>query len=178
MSTQPDDTYDACAWGSHLPALLACVGASHGPVLELGVGHFSTPALHCLVLAMDRSLVSVEDDKKWFREFAEYGRHSNRHTLIHGKYDDVFHQNPYIIGTHRWGTVFIDNSPGGERRMHDFMWFADCSDFVVVHDYEKENEEAIAPLLKGMEWHVTRRYLPPTLVASHSRKLPRCVRIY
>ena len=42
----------AVKWQSHLPALLACIAVTHGPVLELGVGHFSTPHLHALCGAL------------------------------------------------------------------------------------------------------------------------------
>jgi len=40
--------------GTHLPALLACVSRTAGGVIELGVGHFSTPILHAVCEAAGR----------------------------------------------------------------------------------------------------------------------------
>jgi hypothetical protein len=70
--------------------------------------------------------------------------------------------------------AFIDNSPGGERRRKDFEFFIKLADFVVVHDYEKDNEEHIFPVLAGVKHkYVTRTYEPPTLVASNTMAIPK-----
>lgn len=71
-----------------------------------------------------------------------------------------------------WSVVLIDNSPGGERRKNDFLSMIECSEFVVCHDYHKENQEAIEPLLDNMNRYVCNYYQPPTLVASLTRKIP------
>lgn len=157
-----DSQYDALAWGSHLPALLCAVGASAGAVIELGVGHFSTPALHALCGAMGRKLVSVEADAKWRAEFQ-------------GKMQGPMHEfksTPSATG--QWGCAFIDDSPGGIHRASMFLLLAPLSQFVVVHDYHMENEEAIGPLLVGFKFHVTKSYQPPTLIASRS-ELPESI---
>jgi hypothetical protein len=68
-------------WGSHLPSLAACLASSRGPVIELGVGHFSTPFLHAYCASFDlldpaqqricfhwtnlQPLFSEENQKKW-----------------------------------------------------------------------------------------------------------------
>lgn len=165
MSTELDNRYDALAWGSHLTPLLSCVCATEGPVLELGIGHFSTPILHGVCEAMNRQLVSVEDSAEWHVAFTKYN--TPLHDVILSGYDT---EAPFLMQD--WGTVFIDNSPGGERRKKDFSRFLPMAQFVVVHDYERENEEAIAPLLGGVTWVVYTEYRPPTLVASIKRKLP------
>lgn len=169
MSTAIDNKYDPCAWGSHLPALLACIGATTGPVLELGVGHFSTPALHALCGAMKRILTSVEDSPEWLDEFqAKY------HTLSHD-----FHRGPYLSTlsayAQHWSVAFIDNSPGGKNRADCFDALIEVSDYVVVHDYWQDNEEAIAPLLTGIKHHTTKTYPPPTLVASMKLPIPESI---
>ena len=48
------------------------------------------------------------------------------------------------------------------------------SEYVVVHDYHMENEDAIGPLFENIKasYKVCRRYEPPTLVASASKKVP------
>lgn len=154
-------------WGSHLPAVLACFAVTEGPVLELGVGHCSTPALHALCGAALRPLVSVEQDRDWHDLFK--GKYeSPSHQFLCREYDDAV---PFLCAR-QWCVALIDNSPGGERRKRDFEALIQCCEFVVVHDYWKENEEAIAPLLNGLNWHVCKDYEPPTLVASANRSIP------
>lgn len=167
--TQLDSNYDGLAWGSHLPVLLAAVAASHGSVLELGIGHFSTPALRAICLPMHRKLVSVEDNQEWFDAFKEYA--DDLHRLLHADYDNIV----ATLARERWGAVFIDNSPGGERRRKDFAALIHSSDFVVVHDYHAENEEAISPMLKNLNWRIYRKYSPPTLIASETRQIPNSI---
>lgn len=157
-------------WGSHLSAVLACFASTVGPVLELGVGHVSTPALHALCLASDRLLVSVEQDEAWFKMFKSHYEKA-RHKFIHGEYDDVVAE----LANQDWSVVLIDNSPGGERRLKDFKSFLPCAGFVIVHDYHKENQDAIEPLLNGLNRYVTRYYQPPTLVASKTRNIPEAI---
>lgn len=157
-----DDTYDACAWGSHLPALLACLGDTVGSVLEIGVGHFSTPALHAFCVQAYRNLVSVENNPEWISKFAHM--ECQQHRLV-----------KEIAPTKGWSVVFIDDSPGGRHRADRFRDYIDNSIFVVVHDYHLENEEHISPLLKGVRHHVTKTYQPPTLIASKVREIPRSI---
>lgn len=156
--TQLDSRYDALAWGSHLTPLLACICATRGPVLELGVGHFSTPILHAVCCNLGRRLVSVEDNQEWFEAFYKYNRAD--HVVMMKDYDDLVED--------KWGVVFIDNSPGGTRRKTDFVKFIKNSDYVVVHDYELDNKDAIQPILDGGKINhlVYDEYKPPTLVAS------------
>ncbi len=164
-----DDLYDACAWGSHLPALLGCLADTVGPVLELGIGHFSTPALHAYCVQAGRPLHSVEQDEKWFREFSKYEHKSHAFYLC--EYDKALQ----MFTDHFWSVVLIDNSPGGKRRLDDFKAYLPKSTFVVVHDYHLENAEAIKPLLSPIQHHVTRSYQPPTLIASELRKIPQSI---
>lgn len=162
--TQLDSRYDALAWGSHLTPLLACVCASLGPVLEIGIGHFSTPILHAVCANLGRRLVSIEDNKEWFDSFSKYNNDS--HSVLLKEYDDIAEE--------KWGVVFIDNSPGGQRRKTDFVKFIKTSDYVVVHDFELDNKEAIQPMLDGgkINYVVYDEYKPPTLVASTLFSIP------
>lgn len=152
----------ATKYQSHLPALLAAVAASEGPVLELGVGYFSTPQLHALCGTMYRRLVSFESDKEWLAEF------SNR---LSNHLHDFVMECPLGMGE-QWGVVFVDHSPGGQNRADAFLKAGSESQFVVVHDYHLENEDAIKPLLNGFMYHVTRSYDPPTLIASRHHAIP------
>lgn len=158
---------EARAWSSHLPALLAAVVSSEGPVLELGIGHFSTPELHAICGALKRELVSVEDNSEWATPFAK--KYS---TLWHLFHHLDYKRAHFKLTEQKWGVVFVDHSPGGANRANAFAAFQEISEFVVVHDYHLENSDAIAPLLKGMNYHVTTTYQPPTLIASRRNEIP------
>jgi hypothetical protein len=157
---------EAMAWGSHMPMLLMALGSTHGAVLEIGVGHFSTPHLHYLCGGMNRRLVSVEQAKDWHDEF-KITYEASFHSFRHGEYMDVL---PGLAEL-PWSVVFIDNSPGGKARSDIFELFIDRAEYVVVHDYHLENEDAIKPLLANGSHMVSNLYQPPTLLASRNRTI-------
>lgn len=167
-----DEMKVATQWGSHLPALLACIVVTEDPVLELGVGHFSTPHLHALCLAQKRSLVSIEQNQEWYEQFRDYTtmQIGYSHIVINGSYRDGISNSP----TRRWGVAFIDNSPGGKARGDLFEALIGISDFVVMHDAQKEAEnfQAVEPMLAGLNWYLCTKYFPHTLIASKTRKVP------
>lgn len=156
-------------WGSHLPALLLAVGSSNGPVLELGVGHFSTPHLHAICGARRRSLVSVDDSPEWAAKFKGYN--SPNHAVVCRNYAEFLNETK----SETWSVAFIDHSPGGANRANAFADLIQHSSYVVVHDYHLENSDHIAPLLVGLKTaRVFNKYNPPTLVASRDYELPEC----
>lgn len=150
------------AWSSWLPALGYALAASEGPVLEIGIGHFSTPFLHEYCKANGRVLCSVEGSLDWRNPFQ--ARYSC-------KDHPFFLDTKWLPDWEDWGVVFIDDSPGGENRANHFRGFMNKADFIVVHDYWRDNEEAIKPLLEGVNYKVYSDYEPPTLIASLTHKL-------
>lgn len=157
---------EALQWSSHFPAIMACLGETKeelGGIIEVGIGFFSTIQLHAYCMASGNYLESWEDNREWFDRF-KYLENSN-HKFVIGPYD-------FSDKGDRWNMAFIDHSPGGKSRADAFSLFIETSLFVVVHDYWKENEEAIAPLLVGCKYHVCRRQEPPTLIASNKLSLP------
>ncbi len=165
------DHLDESMWGSWYPAVLAAIGATPGPVLEVGIGHLSTPSLHALLGAQRRELVSVEDNVEWYDKFAlKYG--SPLHKFILSDYLPIL---PDLI-KHHWSVSFIDSSPGGKMRADIFSALIPVSDFVIVHDFHSENKEHIGPLISNLRWHVTETYFPPTLIASEKLEIPDSIR--
>jgi hypothetical protein len=145
-------------WSSFMPALAEALARSSGDVVEFGIGHFSTPFLSAYCNATNRKLFSIETNEEWFNEFKHLG--SNGHHLFCG--DAILLAGK--IKTLETGLVFIDSSPGGEHRAALVKEFLPCSQYIVVHDYHRENEEAIAPLIKGRKFNVYKDYDPPTLI--------------
>lgn len=157
---------DEALWGSHLPVLMAGLATSVGPVVEFGVGHFSTPCLHAVCMSVGRKLFSVEQNPEWFKMFAD-AFSTEDHRFLQGDYLKLIDDLPPKIGL-----AFIDHSPGGQSRADVFDKMIIRADYVVVHDYHYENQEFIEPLLGGLQTYISRRYQPPTLIASLKFDLP------
>ncbi len=51
-------------FATHMPALLACLEHTSGPVLELGSGWFSTPIVSAF--ATDRLVRTIETNPEWY----------------------------------------------------------------------------------------------------------------
>ena len=156
-------------WTSWRSSMIAALGHTSGPVLEVGVGHYSTPWLHQYCLAMDRQLVSVEDNPDWFEEFLHQFGAPNHH-FQQGSYDVLI---PSLKRT-RWGVVFLDHSPG-ERRGKDAGHCLELSEYVVIHDFEGNvadifNREVQLTALTS--FCVDNVVSPPTLTVSQNRRLP------
>lgn len=159
----PPDLIPGLKWGSHQPALVSAVVLatrhSKSPVLEVGMGHFSTPLLHALTGAVGVDLYSVEADKDWASQFLHYaGPH---HSILGCEYDELFLK----IDPLAFSVAFLDNSPG-DHRAELFERLLPMAQYLVVHDYWEEIRELIEA--KNLSYYhvIAERYEPPTLVAS------------
>lgn len=119
------------SWGSHLVPLMACVTATRGPVLEVGVGHWSTPLLHRYCMAGGRVLVSIDEDAEWVKQFRNLS--IGHHTVNSAKYDTALPK----LAENQWSVVFLDHSPG-HRRAADALMFLNAAVYVVVHDFAED----------------------------------------
>lgn len=150
-----------------MPALGYALGASTGPVLEVGIGNFSAPFLHEFCKASRRSICSLEENGQWHSAFRYVDQHGGRVIKARNYLLDIKELTEVTDGL-RFGVSFVDSSPGGKCRADLFKFLIECSEYVVVHDYHRENEEAIKPLLEGVNFRVFNDYNPPTLLASKS----------
>lgn len=147
-------------YATHLPLLSLAIGATTGPVLEIGCGMYSTFMLHGVCL--HRRLVSLETDDEWFRRFE--GLRSANHELHCGKSYEEF--NTLIRGT-KWDVVLVDHAPA-ERRIVDAVKVTDAK-VVVFHDTNWEEMyrfSKVFPLYKHLR--TDKRLYPWTTVASNS----------
>jgi len=157
---------------THLPALLSCLAVTDGPVLEIGVGEFSTPILHAA--CVNRRLTSVESDKGWHDRFAvEYTR--GAHVFL---WSPDYALLPELAqGYHQ--VVFIDHSPGVIRCPAALMFRK--ADYIVIHDYEpgepKPGEDLVRVDTIKSQWPYVRecmKYYPHTIVLGQ-REIPEIV---
>lgn len=134
-------------WGSHIPVLVKLLDITSGPVLELGMGAFSTPLLHSLCQNKDRLLVSYEEGDNYF--------------AMHKPFESPLHQLVHIMAPEDWGKTKIEDTPWdvafidhcADRRAADAARLANIAKYVVIHDSDPSNDKyyhypEIYPLFK------------------------------
>jgi len=109
-------------YASHLPALMAVVEATTGPILEVGTGLYSTPYLH-KVSEGGRLVVSVENHEEWFAKAEKYA--SENHRVL-----SEIPQEP-----ERFDVALIDQDPEALRR-GSLESLRPRITYAVVHDTE------------------------------------------
>lgn len=112
---------------THLAVLMEAVRRTTGPVLELGVGLYSTPVLHWLCYPSRRRLVSYDSDVRWAHTHRDYVRGAHEVQYV-TSFDYASIEQP-------WGVAFVDHAPA-ERRVVDIRRLAPWAQYIVVHDTE------------------------------------------
>ena len=119
------------SYGSHIPILVKLVSMTSGPIMELGVGFFSTPVLHWLCAPTKRKLVSYESNVSYYEMAKNYITPWHDVRLI-DNWDD-------LDLSERWNIIFIDHGPG-IRRNTEMVRVANVADYVIVHDTEAKSD--------------------------------------
>ncbi len=134
------------AWSSHLPILIKVIGLAQGPVLELGMGPFSSPVLHWLCLDQKKVLTSYENNPDYYKANLSFA--NDKHGIFFVEdWDKINIENVH------WGVAFVDHSPD-YRRKEEIKKLANCADYVVVHDTQRSEE----PLYKYEEIYSLFKY--------------------
>lgn len=154
------------AWSSHLPMLIKILNLSKGPVLELGMGPFSTPVMHWLCLDSKRQLVSYDNDKVYFDRNLSFKTDWHQ-VLLTEDWDKIDIENT------RWGMVLVDHAPDF-RRKDEIRRLANNADYLVIHDSENSLDKLyhyseIYPLFKYR--YNYKRQKPYTTILSNFKNL-------
>jgi len=134
-------------YSSFLPVLLEIMKTTHGDVLELGAGVFSTPILHWLCQKEKRNLLTMESDWTWFYFACQYYR-TDYHKFIYAKrwnYDENTIKKS-------WDVVLVDHSPS-QRRVTEVRLLANLAKYIILHDSNQSADRTyrystIYPLFK------------------------------
>jgi hypothetical protein len=149
-------------WGSHLPVLMKVMSITDGPVLEMGMGIFSTPYLHWACFSAKRKLCSFDNDPDYFNQNHEYCNDYHEVTLV-TDWDKIDIDKP-------WDVVLVDHAPCLRRKV-DIMRLADLAKFIVVHDTDwhqnkhYDYRKAVFPFFKYQYWFT--EFRPKTTVLSN-----------
>lgn len=153
-------------YASHLPVLVQALGKTSGPVLELGMGAYSTPILDAICELEHRPLTSIDNDwavVKWAK--TRYNGPQHEITYVRD-WADTQIEKP-------WGVALVDHSPGPRRKV-DIARLADYAGYIIIHDsngrYNGEYDYAsIYPLFKyKLDWAAIN---PSTTVLSNFNPL-------
>lgn len=157
--------------GSHLPILMRIMNITDGPVLELGMGLFSTPYLHWACYEQKRKLVSCENKNAFYNMFIfdDYREKDNGYDYHEMKF--VIDWDKVNISGH-WSVVLVDHNPGPRRKV-EVARLADSADYVVVHDTNGRNDwyyhfTEVFPLFK---YRYDTKFCPQTTVLSNFKDL-------
>lgn len=136
-------------YGTHLPLLIEHVLKTSGPVLEQGVGMFSTPILHQLCEG-HRILHSLEEDPEWIERFAH----------LRSSWHVINNEEPALD----WYSVVLIDGPT-ESRVPLLDKIAHRADFIILHDTED------AAYNYPIDYFANKReyawLIPKTMVVSH-----------
>ncbi len=120
---------------NHQPFVVACLirvamrrasGERVHPVLEMGMGNYSTPLLHCACEAAGIPLVSVECDGEWANRFASLA--GPNHTIL---VEENFDALP--VFSRPWSLALVDHGPN-PRRPKDLLRLKGHAELIVAHD--------------------------------------------
>jgi hypothetical protein len=125
---------DVSSWTNYRPFLFAALLSTTGPVLELGMGHGSTPILHEFCKDTNRLLCSWDSDPAWVSKFTSFESPLHKVLCCDGNWD-----NPQIDlpPSGKWSVVLIDHAPG-ERRKVDIERLAHKAEIIIAHDTEPD----------------------------------------
>jgi len=157
--------------GSHLPLLIKLLEITEGPVLELGMGLFSTPFLHWACFEKKRRLLSCETKSRFntfwiFDDKREKGNDYSYHS-----FQFIEDWNDLDLSEH-WSVVLVDHAPG-PRRKEEIRRLANNADYIVVHDTNGRNDwhykyTEVYPLFK---YRYDSKFYPQTTILSNLKDL-------
>jgi len=117
-------------YGSHMPVIARLVDMTQGPILELGMGIYSTSLLDVMCHEGKRTLISYDNDPAWFKE--NQGWESDYH-----KVHFVNNYNEADIENTHWSVALVDHRPA-LRRIIEIKRLAPHAEYIIVHDTEPE----------------------------------------
>lgn len=120
-----------CASGGDLcyyPLLYKALESTKGEVLEFGMGHGSTPLLNEYCTTKKRPLQSFDFNEEWRKKFDSI-LNKNHVSWLVTDWKEIYKQIPDA------GVIFIDQSPGEERK-ETIKAYQHTKGILVIHDTE------------------------------------------
>lgn len=123
-------------FGTHLAALTEACARSTGPIIEVGAGTYSTPALLEIAKASGRDLVTVERHDEWVTPFVDLAVQLGMLDRYHVTRD----LETGLAAFDHYGVALVDGE-AAERAPAVLALLPKC-DYIVVHDTERLGDYA------------------------------------
>ena len=143
-------------WATHVPALAACLAATHGPVLEVGAGIWSTPILHAACAPTRRHLLTMEGKPEWLARFLPMATPWHELRAVADWPSWTVPCSPQQPNG-RWSLAFVDHGFAPRGPVVDRL--RGHADIVIMHDSECHYCGYTAGLA-GYEWVYTHTHSP------------------
>ena len=144
-------------WSSHQRTLIRAAVRTPGDIVEMGMGHYSSPLLSEIAAARGDRLDCYETNEAWMRALVP---------MLHTStvYAHVGAYTHHLVGPNV-GLVFLDGYGPSRDRWPLIAPLVKHIKTVVVHDAHRPPLKEIRSLFKYVD--VVRTPYPPTLIASH-----------
>jgi hypothetical protein len=117
-----------------LPLMIANLLMKKGPILEMGLNLVTTPLLNRIAQDYNRSVESIDLQKKYDFDYTKLNRTSNHRIRLVDNYDLANYGT-----TGMWAIVFVDHSLAS-MRASNVIQFRSTSQIVLAHDAELNND--------------------------------------
>jgi hypothetical protein len=153
------------AWGTHQSILKRLVEITNGPVVEMGMGDWSTPMLHELCSKGGRRLLSLESDPQWADKFKH----------LKGPLHEIIVIRDWriapIMGV-KWDVAFVDNWPG-KTRMQNILRLSPRARYIITHDTEPDVQSDYDYDFSQFKYRIDfKRLVPWTTIVSMTAAIP------
>src|SRR4051812_37753763 len=118
---------------THQRLLVGAALRTTGPILELGVGWYSTPLLHEIAEATGRTVLTADNNPAWLRQFEGLRTLNHQFELV-GWWGEFYETQ--ATDSDRWGLVFVDHAQPIERE-YAVRALLHHADVFVLHDTEE-----------------------------------------
>ena len=153
-------------FGTHAVVLRAAIERTAGPILELGMGNYSSRLIHRLAGA--RPVWSFDETRDWMAKFADLASPTHRMTLCPYSTTGWPDWNMLPYGAAMWSVALVDQHPASGRLV-SIAALVDRCEFVVVHDTECATY-FYEPLFRAFKYRYDHKAITPwTTVVSNVR---------
>jgi hypothetical protein len=153
-------------FGTHAPVLRAAIERTTGPIIELGMGNYSSRLIHHL--ARGRPTFSVDETKDWMARFTDLS--GPTHHIVLCPFSTTnwpdWNMVPYQMA--RWSVALVDQHPASGRLVSIAALENNC-EFIIAHDTE-QSLYFYEPLFRNFKYRYDHKALTPwTTVVSNVR---------
>lgn len=162
------------AFATHVPLLSAAICSTAGNILELGMGHYSTPMIHYISSMTQRQAFSVDADEHWCNFFEFELSNSKYHNFYCTKGEPISEWIKLLPPIPQYDVAFIDHAPEPDRVICVEL-LRNRATYIVVHDTDPDICSGgiynWGNIFETFKYHHTVNYGNNTTIVSETREI-------